>query len=733
MTNFISEQKVTPLNLKQLLVEASYVIPMYQRNYAWGKTEIQTLIKDIIDACQNSKARPYYIGTLVVFNRKDGHLEVIDGQQRFTTLTLLAIYLKNLIKKETDSSLTSTLYEIDKSYLNEYKKLNIGFESRPKSSNTLQLLFEDKVDLASKYQSLNQEIINGYNHIKEVIQLEFQSNKDANESTVSFQEFYHYLFNQVTITQVPVPEDTDLNHYFEAMNNRGEQLEKHEIVKARLLSVIENDLSEEVSNDKGTLKLIFHEVWEACANMNKYIQYGFNTTIRTAVFSDSWNAFIPEDFDGLYNKYKGALQSEKEDKNISQGHRDDKHRTSNDSPSLYEIITGKVEIPAPPRKSNNDKNDDTETYYSIINFPNFLLHVLKIMLNDQGKKIDVTLDDKKLLNSFEDYILKLENASDRLNQSKCFIYSLLKTKFLFDQYIIKRNTQDDNHWTIEQLKKTNSGASYVQSLSSVNSQLVMLQSAFHVSAPTMNYKHWLNGSLNYLYKHYSYDKNGQTDPNHSVNGEVFKDFLEWLARLFMLRRYLSNNPDSYYTLLYENDEFSDLSLKFKQETDLKDGISTPLDLLKFGNIKNNFVFAYLDYLIWLNKDESNSSDIESKKKNFKFISQGSVEHFYPQNPINATSDEQEKMKRVDLHRFGNLCLISHSMNSRVSNHVPVAKKQYFNKEFTTQIDSLKLCKMIETLTNNKDEWLEPQITKHENEMLALYEDELGIKFKDTRQ
>ena len=84
-------QEINEFTIQQLLGnDQIYVIPMYQRNYAWGEPEISQLIQDIKD-CQNTDRPKYYIGTLVTFKRHDGNLEVIDGQQRFTTLSLLAL------------------------------------------------------------------------------------------------------------------------------------------------------------------------------------------------------------------------------------------------------------------------------------------------------------------------------------------------------------------------------------------------------------------------------------------------------------------------------------------------------------------------------------------------------------------------------------------------------------------------------------------------------------------
>ena len=89
------------------------------------------------------------------------------------------------------------------------------------------------------------------------------------------------------------------------------------------------------------------------------------------------------------------------------------------------------------------------------------------------------------------------------------------------------------------------------------------------------------------------------------------------------------------------------------------------------------------------------------------------------------------MKDINLHRFGNLCLINRGLNSRVSNHVPVAKKQFFDKEFANSIDSLKLYKMIETLKKYNNEWNIYAINEHENEIFGLFEDALGIRIREN--
>ncbi len=74
-----------------------------------------------------------------------------------------------------------------------------------------------------------------------------------------------------------VPKDVDLNHYFEVMNSRGEQLEKHEIVKAKL--------SEQFMGDNTSMEK-FSRIWEACSDMCFYVQQKMSD--MKTVFGVTW-------------------------------------------------------------------------------------------------------------------------------------------------------------------------------------------------------------------------------------------------------------------------------------------------------------------------------------------------------------------------------------------------------------------------------------------------------------
>ena len=75
------------LKLGMLLDSDRYVVPVYQREFAWSREELIRLVKDIEDSRKSCK-KEYYMGSLVTFHLEN-HYELVDGQQRLTALALL--------------------------------------------------------------------------------------------------------------------------------------------------------------------------------------------------------------------------------------------------------------------------------------------------------------------------------------------------------------------------------------------------------------------------------------------------------------------------------------------------------------------------------------------------------------------------------------------------------------------------------------------------------------------
>ena len=634
----MSNNNIHTISIGELFDLGTYVIPIYQRNYAWGEAEVKQLIQDIADFSLAHPDKNYFVGTLVVYERyEDGKTiyETIDGQQRLTTLNILFAVLH----REYSGQLTNKV---------NYQ-LNLKFDARKISSHSL--AYVSKVEQAISFdtgEEFNSNIQDAYEVAKKFLSNLFSGNDKK------LQNFYNYLCKKVNILRVSVPKDTDLNHYFEIMNTRGEQLEKHEILKAKLMQILSADKK---------LSYAFNKVWEACSDMERYVQYGFNTSERDAIFhKGNWNQLYVADFDKLAESI------------------DFKNESNNSTHlNLQEIVrhSGNFE------HNTDHKEDAPERFTSIINFPNFLLHILRVQTKE-----DISLDDKRLLEPFDEKLKSFENVEEKIAFVKQFGFNLLKGKFLFDQFIIKREfAKEKDGWSLKSLKwYEGNKVSYVNSFEKEeeNKQLLMLLSMFHVSAPTLIYKHWLNASLYFLFE------------NHQdINAEKYLDWLEKLAQAYLYDRYLAvkDTEVDFFVIIYQNNAMGkNKSIDENQEW----------NNLNTGTGVENFIFNYLDYILFQEKADG--------YQEFEFSFRSSVEHYYPQNPISS----DDKLDQAILDKFGNLCLISRSKNSTLGRYMPQAKKDHYVR---VKPDSLK-----QKLMMNENNWEKEQIDSHTEDMIKKLKD-----------
>ena len=629
--------KVEEINVFEKLFfeeDIKYIIPLYQRAFAWERNEIFQLIEDINDI--KSDTENYFLGTLIV--AKDGkNFEVIDGQQRLTALYLLF----NVLGIQTPKILS--------------------FDCREKSNYTLNHLNEENLNKVECEETL----LRGIEDIKNSIR---EKEKEDNNFINQFKE----KLSKVKLYRIEVPENTDLNRYFEIMNTRGEQLEQTDILKASLMSYIIEDKQfgdeEKLSYIKSQ---IFAKVWDACSDMNTYVQMNFNNLDRGKIFTEEWNK-IP-----ILNN----LQNEEIEKSKNQDN--NKKEITID---IIDTIT-KEDI---EKENNIEDKESKKRFESIINFPYFLLHALRIfvkkekIVSREGKALfGELLDDKELVNDFKSVVENGMWKDSNINREQfamAFIDFLLKLRFLFDKYIIKRQYTDDDkngEWSLKELKVSNSSNNknaypintiFAEDNEKINKMNLMIQSCLRVSYISPKIMHWITELLSWLY-----EKQESCNLENSIN--EYLGITEKIARK-ACKEFLNT------------DNFDNM------------GVNTP-----------HIVFNYLDYLLWKAKSE---------KIDFDFEFRNSVEHWYPQHPSKGTFDQWTHEEGLD--NFGNLCLIQREVNSEFSNLAPSAKKTTFVEKINK--GSLKLRKMnqltIDTNGQSADKyWKETGYKLHGEEMIEL--------------
>lgn len=670
LKNILEECSINDIYFSNRGTSILYKIPIYQRNYAWEREEIYALIKDVYDSLEKSV---YYIGTLVTYKREENTFEVIDGQQRLTTIYII---LKALGIESFSNTLT--------------------YSARKVSASTIEKL----PDLGDEK---DQGILNGFQYAKEAL------NDIVGNKKTDIDAFKSFFLNSVHIIHYRVPKDVDLNHYFEVMNSRGEQLEKHEIVKAKL--------SEQLIGDDGAMEK-FSRIWEACSDMCFYIQQKLPE--MTKVFCKPMDNYEIMSFENFPNSNASSFSS-----------------------FGMKTISELLNAPVKTLETINE-DDQNDSFQPIIDFPNFLLIVLKITRIQKEKDFEptsFTLDDKELIKEFEKINLTPEFVKD-------FAFNLLLAKYFLDNYIIHHTNGEDrtieNPWKLQYYYKQGNKAAYLKDLyedkKTQQSEVIQLLSMFEVAFTPKQRKNYLFYCLFYLFKDRNLDN--------------YVKFLRNLADKYFFDVYLDAKnlndlnqpkPNSFDETILSGNELNVELEDVERDFDIIYPVGTcniPL-----------YVFNYTDYKLWKkyadelrgNKtkkeskeriqffDELGCSDFELDPFNNFYFSRTrkSLEHYYPQ----AKAGDGKHLSSDEINRFGNFAMIGADANSSGSNWNPIDKKNRYldTKSNQVSVASLKFRIMLQICQYNYDagikddklkrpfglEWNIDDMDQHQKKMLEI--------------
>ena len=186
------------IKVKELLTNDNLKIPSYQRPYKWTTKNVNQLIDDVLIHKEKSE---YRLGTLVVHNH-DGVSDIVDGQQRTITLTLIAyaITQKQNKTKEEEKALKSF----------DPKLLNLSF------ANNI-----SKANIQNNFKQIERRIA------------------DFDEKSIWF------FLEKCTLVEVVLDDISEAFQFFDSQNSRGKDLEPHDLLKAFHLREMNNFSTEE--------------------------------------------------------------------------------------------------------------------------------------------------------------------------------------------------------------------------------------------------------------------------------------------------------------------------------------------------------------------------------------------------------------------------------------------------------------------------------------------------------
>lgn len=606
------ETQVLTLNYIQTN-EYQFSIPSYQRPYVWPDEAVLKLFKDINDA-RLAREPKYFIGTVLtsIEHDEDGNsiYELIDGQQRTTTLMLIALAFKM-------AKVDSAIAEI------------AAFKKQPR----LQFTIRDQVQhLLGSLAGLDDYVFPGLEAIGEnpylkriyaALQvLEQQVKALEHEDRILLG---NYIFNHVQWVNNIVPQQMDLNRLFATMNTAGIQLEQADILKSKLLKQVSTD------------KPLFDAMWLACEHMENYFERNVRKVFPNALWNDIKAEHLAFFDEKLFVKNASSTVN-KQGLTIMQLAQQLKAGTESGNDA-----------------DNNPENEqdagtydlETETVYCrpIISFPLLLIHAYRIYLANRAVKLDDGIDDviprvhaDKLLETFE----PLTKASE--GEVKEFIKTLWQVRYQFDRWVVKWVERDDSD--DEQLRLTNishsdsNGKQYINRTQKDLNALVMLQSVRNFTGER-SAQYWITPFIAGL-----------------INEKITED-AQAIALLEKIDNDLSLAAES------ETQKTASFKQAKQQQPELNSWQANAEYFAEArGTSFEHYWFQKLEYILW--KQELDRQ--REQFKNYRITAKNSVEHVYPQH-----EEYQNMLERDFLDAFGNLVLLSPGENSSYSNQA-VKKK-----------------------------------------------------------
>ena len=236
--------EVNKSSIKELLMTGTkekFLIPEYQRPYAWTDDQIYTLFEDLVEYTNNQNESSYFLGCIVSFSNENKEQEIIDGQQRITTLFLLLRAIHRKLQKMSDSKekdnfirqIEPAIWKIDElTSVADYSSVLI-------ESKVLEVEYNQILENILKTGEVEDKSKDRYSlNYKLLIKL---LDEYANNEPLNFYRFTNNVLNKTIVLPIKADTQETALTIFSTLNDRGLPLSDADIFKAKIY----NKLNEE--------------------------------------------------------------------------------------------------------------------------------------------------------------------------------------------------------------------------------------------------------------------------------------------------------------------------------------------------------------------------------------------------------------------------------------------------------------------------------------------------------
>lgn len=262
--------KPSSLTVKQLFgnTDSLYQIPRYQRPYSWSNEQLEKLWDDLIEARESELN--YFLGSVITARpvERGNYIDIVDGQQRLTTLMILFCVCRDLYPNINSQLLDSDPFAIDTQIIKTSIAFNERFERlRLKTHSNHQSDFEKIIlrgdTLKCEYPYKKQLRIEEEPKYKFENTAAFFHEKLSDLGEEEAGAFLNYLFNRVKIIRIDCQSVSFAIKLFQVLNDRGLDLSNSDLIKSFLIGQIHKHFSDDVELRKQKEDQ-FMDDWKKC-------------------------------------------------------------------------------------------------------------------------------------------------------------------------------------------------------------------------------------------------------------------------------------------------------------------------------------------------------------------------------------------------------------------------------------------------------------------------------------
>lgn len=226
----VQEIRIQLEGVSTVLKTRRFRVPAYQRSYAWEREHVEALLSDINEAIR-AKENEYFLGSVVVTGPAKQRYEVVDGQQRLTTVSLLIAAIKDIFLREGDTEVVASiksefLARTDRKTKEKEPQLVLN----EVDNELYQELIESipNVDAGRFSRQSHKRLVDAANTLFKYMEGVFTKAKDSEEELHAWLD---YLETNLKVIVVTAPDDSNAFVIFETLNDRGLELAISDLLK----------------------------------------------------------------------------------------------------------------------------------------------------------------------------------------------------------------------------------------------------------------------------------------------------------------------------------------------------------------------------------------------------------------------------------------------------------------------------------------------------------------------